>query len=284
MDKYIIVFCEGDHDIAFLSRILLIDGFVPYDKKVKDFIKPLNKLYIGALKEKKIEDSKFKFQRANALVPYAVFQKEQTLVIFHNLGGDGNILNGTADKISELYLAQNDEMLREAGEYKALTYRFLYFLDADDTGKTTRVTELNDMLKINDKSLEHCSLVSKDAYQIGCCIFHDINSPKKTGKLENILLELMPPSNEEIFQSARKFITDYTMKDSRQKKYICTNIEEKSIGKIQFREEKSIISIAGQLQFSGSSNSVIIANSDYIQKKDIINNTICTDIKTLFQI
>ena len=284
MDKYIIVFCEGDHDVAFLSRILLIDGFIAYDKKVKDFIQPLNKLYIGALKEKKIEDSKFKFKRANVLVPYAVFQKEETLVIFHNLGGDGNILNGTANKISETYLNQNDEILREAGEYKALTYRFLYFLDADDEGITTRVTELNDMLKIDKKDLEHCSLITKDNHEIGCCIFHDKKSDKKTGKLENILLDLMPPSNEKIFESARKFITEFKLEDYRQKKFICTNIKEKETGKVQFRKEKSIISIAGQLQFSGSSNSVIIANSDYIQKKDILDNYICTDIITLFQI
>ena len=61
-------------------------------------------------------------------------------------------------------------------------------------------------------------------------------------------------------------------------------MEEKVTGQVQFREAKFIISIAGQLQFSASSNSVIIANSDYIQKKDILDNKICTDIKTLFQI
>jgi hypothetical protein len=36
-NKYIIVFCEGEHDIAFLSRILFVDGFMNYDKKIKDF-------------------------------------------------------------------------------------------------------------------------------------------------------------------------------------------------------------------------------------------------------
>ncbi|WP_171899529.1 hypothetical protein [Candidatus Marithrix sp. Canyon 246] len=37
-------------------------------------------------------------------------------------------------------------------------------------------------------------------------------------------------------------------------------------GNPQFKKQKSVISIAGQLQFSGSSNAVIIANSDYIKK------------------
>jgi hypothetical protein len=28
MNKIIIAFCEGQHDISFLSRILFVDGFV----------------------------------------------------------------------------------------------------------------------------------------------------------------------------------------------------------------------------------------------------------------
>jgi len=40
--------------------------------------------------------------------------------------------------------------------------------------------------------------------------------------------------------------------------------------------------VAGQLQFSGSSNSVIIANSDYIKKADILNNAHCQNIMQLF--
>lgn len=53
MNKIIIVFCEGDHDIAFLSRVLYVHGFTPYNKKVKDFLHPLNKLYMNNLSKKK---------------------------------------------------------------------------------------------------------------------------------------------------------------------------------------------------------------------------------------
>jgi len=40
--------------------------------------------------------------------------------------------------------------------------------------------------------------------------------------------------------------------------------------------EKSIISITGQLQFSG-------ANTNYIKKSDILNNLVCKNIITMFQ-
>ena len=157
MNKYIIVFCEGDHDIAFLSRILFVSGFRTYDKKVKNFIPPLNHLYITALKNKKIEDTEFKFQRADIKVPYAVYEKENKLVIFHNLGGDGNI-KSKSHKIKDSYLELNDELLREAGGYDILNYTFLYFLDADDIGVKGRLTEMKELLELENE-LQHYKLV-----------------------------------------------------------------------------------------------------------------------------
>ena len=281
MDKYIIVFCEGDHDVAFLSRILLVNGFTPYSKKVKDFIIPLNGLYISALKNKKIEDSEFKFQRANIKVPYAVFEKDDKLVIFHNLGGDGNILNGKAHEIKDSYRELNDEIVRETKGYEVLNYCFLYFLDADDVGVEKRLSEITDLLSLTNK-LEHYEVVKKDDYEVACCVFHDSKNTNTHGKLENILLDLMIDNNENIFSNSKLFIENNSLPDSRQRKFLCTDKEEKPIHSIQFKKEKSIISIAGQLQFSGSTNSVIIANSDYITKNDIDTNVVCQKIIKMF--
>jgi len=281
MDKYIIVFCEGDHDVAFLSRILLVNGFTPYTNKVKDFIVPLNDLYITALKDKKIEDSEFKFQRANINVPYAVFQKDDTLVIFHNLGGDGNILNGKANDIMKLYLEQNDEPLRITKKYDILNYRFLYFLDADEEGVVTRLSEVSNLLSLTNQ-LEHYKVIEKDDYEISCCVFYNSEYENTHGKLEDILLDLMSPCNEVVFEESQTFINTHLLSETRQRKFVCTHEEEESRGSIQFKKEKSIISIAGQLQFSGSSNSVIIANSDYIKKSDIDSNVIFQNIIGMF--
>jgi hypothetical protein len=282
MDKYIIVFCEGDHDIAFLSRILLIHGFRPYDKKVKDFMMPLNELYMSVLRDKNIKDSKFKFQSPNIKLPYAVFKKDTTLVIFHNLGGDGNILNGKANEIFETYIEQNDELLIESGEYDKLNYRFLYFLDADDVGVNIRLSEVSNKISL-DKDLKHYQLVRKKEYEVGCCIFYDNKNPNENGKLEDLLLDVMQNNNKTIFEDSLTFIDNNNFLDTRQRKFICTNEEEKPYGSIQFKKEKSIISIAGQLQFSGASNSVIIANSDYIKKDDILKSDVCNDIMKLFK-
>lgn len=281
MDKFIIVLCEGDHDIAFLSRLLLTKGFYPYDKKVDQFFRPLKKMYIAALEKKEIKDIKFKFQRHDMRVPYAVFTKEDTLVIFHNLSGDGNILNGKAKNLVDSYLKLNDEILREADEYERLNYRFLYFLDADDQGVSTRLSEVGKILNM-ESNLDHYTLMNKDDYEVGCCIFHDSSCINENGKLENILLDLMKNGNDNIFEESQSFLEGNLLDELRQRKFVCNITEEKPDGSIQFKKEKSIISVAGQLQFSGSSNSVIIANSDYIRRNDIEENSTCQSIIKMF--
>lgn len=281
MNKYIIVFCEGDHDIAFLIRLLFVEGFTSYEKKVREFPKPLDDLYKTNLANKKIEDIEFKYQKPNQKVPYTVLFKEQTLVIFHNLGGDGNILNGKAQSIEKQYIELNDKARLEIEGYEKLNYRFLYFLDADEEGVATRITQLRE--KLEASKLQHYELSLKDNYEIGCAIFYKTDDVNTKGKLENILLELMKSENDTIFDSSQTFIEEHKHPELRQKKFICNDMDEKYDGSTNFKEDKSIISIAGQLQFSGSNNSVIIANSDYIKKEDILNNGHCQKIIKLFE-
>lgn len=91
----------------------------------------------------------------------------------------------------------------------------------------------------------------------------------------------MKPSNDSYFDNSKAFIDNNSIDDERQKEFRCHNETYKSANK--FKEKKSIISIAGQLQFSGMNNSVIIANSDYIKKVDIDANVHCQNIIKLFQ-
>lgn len=280
MSKTVVVFCEGDHDIAFLTRVLSVNGYQPYGKKVKDFDKPLNKLYIEQLAKKKIEDSEFKFQRPNHRIPYAVLTNGIDIVIFHNLDGDGNILNGKSDKIVTMYTKLNDAAIRKIQKYPPLDYRFLYFLDADNAGVAQRIDEIATLLDLTD--MPHHQLIEKETYETGFYIFHDSEHRNKNGKLEDLLLKIMPTDNEGIFNGSAEFIEQNNIDDTRQRRFVCNSHEETHQGSIQFKPQKSIIAVAGQLQFSGSSNAVIIANTDYITKADIDNNPCCNDILGLF--
>jgi hypothetical protein len=270
MNKIIIAFCEGPHDIAFLSKILFVDGFKPYKKKIKDFIKPLNKQYEMELSKKEIADKKLGFQSEYMVPSVALHKDENVLVLLHNLNGDGKATE--RNKILSMY--QNIQSDDDDFTNFNLNFRFLYFFDADEKGISTRVDEINSELNLSDK-LEHNKINTIGADEWGCYIFH---KDENSGDLEDILLDLMRTNNENIFTNSVSFLEDNKLDEDRQKEFICNDIEEKYKDRVKFKEKKSIISIAGQLQFSSMNNSVIIANSDYIKKSDIFSNSHCVDI------
>jgi hypothetical protein len=275
MNKIIIAFCEGQHDIAFLSKILFVDGFMPYNEKIKDFIEPLNKQFIKKLPNKEIGDKKLGFQSEYMVPSVALYKDENILVLLHNLNGDGKATE--RNKILSMY--QNIQSEDDDFTNFNLDFRFLYFFDADDKGIETRVNEINSELDLIDK-LEHNKVNTIGTDEWGCYVFH---KDENSGDLEDILLDLMKPSNESIFTNSLSFLTTNALTEDRQKEFICNDTEEEYKDRVKFKEKKSIISIAGQLQFSSMNNSVIIAKSDYIKKSDISSNSHCIDISKLFK-
>jgi len=276
LTNLIISFCEGRHDIAFLSRILNISGFKSYGKKLKNFPSPLNKQYEKELMSKNISDSKLGFQ-TNYKVPADALYKGDTLALFHDLGGDGKI----AERKEILSMYQKLIGKSEEDEFSSkfdMSFRFIYFFDADNIGIKPRVDALNNELGLSI-NIEHDKILKIDGYEWGCYIFH---KDENGGDLEDILVDLMTKDNESIFKSCTKYLSTNLISDERRKEYICTEECESYKSSSKFKIKKSLISVAGQLQFSGMSNAVIISNSDYIKKNDLEENIHCVNIKNLF--
>lgn len=273
MDNITIVFCEGMHDINFLSKILYVYGYKDYKKKLKDFQEPLGNLFLNIYKEQKdLEAKKIGFNTIYKVPSVAVYKEENELVLFHNMGGDNR--TNERKNVLNMYL----QLLSQEDDFSPsnLRFKFLYFLDADEEPKENRITQLNTEL---DLTLEHHVVVEHNSHKWGCYIFHKDGDG---GCLEDLLLDLMKPTNETIFENAKEFISNNTLaKDTRKCEYKPADGTYKTQQK--FKNKKSIISIAGQLQFSGMANSVIIGKSDYITKFDIENSSVCEDIMKLFQ-
>jgi len=273
MNNITIVFCEGMHDINFLSKILYVHNYKDYKKKLKEFQEPLGNLFLNIFKEQKdLEARKIGFNPIYKVPSLALFnEKNEELVLFHNMGGD----NRSSERKKVLDMYQN--LLSEEDDFSPsnLNFKFLYFFDADDSPKENRIADLNTELEL---TLEHLTILEQENYTWGCYIFHKDNDG---GCLEDILLDLMKPSNETIFDNAKVFISQNTLTEPNRKcEYKPTDGTYKTQQK--FRDKKSIISVAGQLQFSGMANAVIIGKSDYITKADIENSPICQDIIKLF--
>jgi len=273
MNNITIVFCEGQHDIAFLSKILYVHGYKEYNKKLKVFKKPLGEQYLSILREEKnISEKKLGFNPIYKIPSIALY-KDNELVLFHNMGGDGRV----TERAELLSMYKNLQAEEDDFSSFDLNFKFLYFFDADTSTVQDRLDELNQELALTQE-IEHNIILNVDSYHWGCYVFH-----KGTvgGYLEDVLLDLMKPTNETIFENTEAFISSNILNPiERRSEY--KPFSDTYNNKCKFKDKKSIISVAGQLQFSGMANAVIISKSDFIKKDDILNSNVCNDIMKMF--
>ena len=117
---------------------------------------------------------------------------------------------------------------------------------------------------------------------MGTYVFHKPHSNAfeqkniQKGTLEDQLLALMHIDNGALFQKAAKFLDANILEPERTKEYDAK--QDKYVGSKKYKPKKSQISVAGQLQFSGMNNSVIILKSDYIKKQTILQDIECKRI------
>ena len=257
--KILITLCEGPHDVAFLYRILLTEGFVNCPWKLSEFPAPLNSFLSRQATGENIDDRKLEDVR--------------------------NLVNGIRS-----FTAVTDP--------KAFTptpaqdkYAIFYLFDADDKGIEKRLSEIESELKeALSKEGTHVEIdlpangskFSHENIDYGAYIFARQN--ENCGKLEDILLPMMRQGNEKIFEDADAYLTRHydetrlcRLKIKPNEEGIITEKRQSKKGS-KYDALKSAIGIAGELQNSGSTNSVCIKHSDYLTLSKIHNDAACQEI------
>lgn len=271
--KVIAVLCEGPHDVAFLTKLLKLTGLkVCEGTKLKDFPSPMDQILTTEATKANVEE--LKLSEINyALLPSGVLKNEEDSSFFflYALGGDSRkdkrnrILSTLMDSVP-----QKGEVTELISDTKIC---IAYFLDSDDKGVEKRLNEITQEIRIVLDSgeisiTENGQITTFNGLQIGGYVFR---KDEDRGKLEDILLPLMQTDNEKIFEDAKNYIeTHYEVKRVKKKK--------------NFNEDKAIIGIAGQLQKSGTSNNVIISQTDYITLDKVNEDTKCQEIISFFQL
>ncbi|MCJ8342643.1 MAG: hypothetical protein MJH09_07325 [Cetobacterium sp.] len=262
MNKLTVVLCEGDHDISFLFRILSSNGYKEATQKICELPEPFCEDFKTKLEN---SDSKWGFY-TNVLIPNLVMKKDMDYIFFHNMRG----VDSTKQRSQ--VLSEYKELIPEGSESRFVKsyfdrYKFLYFVDADDIGSEKRRTEISAEigleLKIDDL------IKDDDEIEYGIYVFRNYENDK--GSLEEILLNILEKNEKKLYDKVDKFMKNESdqleIEGQRQKQY---NNELKCYrGQSYFNYEKSKISILGQLQFSGLSNSVIIKNSDFFKNENL---------------
>lgn len=217
-ENIIIALCEGPHDVAFLHKILKTNSFITSQNiKLVDYPRPMNQLLIQDVKKSNVEELNLQTAR-KTLLPDSVLKKDNNYIFLYALGGDSkkSIRQKILNKIVGLLPSQGKiEVIP-----KTTTLNLLYFFDADEKGKKTRLDEIQSEIKqiIGETEFkQEYSIANHNGMWLGCYIFSDENSEK--GKLEDLIIPIMSKNNESIFKSAKNYFhTHY--EESRGKKQV----------------------------------------------------------------
>lgn len=269
-----IVFCEGVHDIAFIMKIMKAHGYSEPFVSIDEYPYPLSILYVTNKNKDGV------YTRDTNKMPFAVLKNEHRMIVFHKMGGDS--FSKDIKGIVKMYEMSTIPMSLDNPD-GIERYEFFFFNDADDIGIADRVENICQIFD-GKYTMRHGEKVEKDNFYWGVYIFHNPLDEEKKGDLEDLLLSLMEPGNESLFLNSRKFLNENVLDDTRKKKYDTFKDTYTGSAKKNYKEKKSIIGVAGQLQFSGEANTVMIEHSDYITKEKIDNSAECRQIFELIDL
>lgn len=279
----IFVLTEGEHDAAFIYRILKANGVSTNHLKLKDYPYPLDELFKSGILSTPLEDLNIEVARSRFL-PSRVMKKESNILSIYRIGGDSQ-----QQRRSELIKTISSLKSSESNELQAVEEGdvfLLYFFDADDKGVKKRIEQIKEELKNsfpsseaeNINRLSNKEVVRIENIYVGGFIFTALE--KDTGLLEDALLPLMRQGNDDIFEEAEKFLaiheTTVLFKDKIT--FDETRTVKRKIGNEKYTHKKSLIGTVGQLQVSGASNTVCISKADYLTDSKIKADSTCREI------
>ncbi|MDP9768929.1 UNVERIFIED_ORG: hypothetical protein J2S99_002300 [Atlantibacter hermannii] len=274
-NKVVVVACEGQHDISFITRILHTAGFKTNNKKIKDFPIPFDTLFAGIAGKMVLADRKLGYQSPNFLLPSVALELEDKIVLLHNLNGDGRSVE--RKQLINLYseLVGDDDFSKDFN----YEFRFLFFFDADDHGVPRRLSEMTSELEMHT-ALSNGSVMAYGKHEVGCYVYHE--NDRDTGVLEDILLRHFSKKDNDLLENVSDFLHNHLLDEERTKELHVINGVEERKGASKYSEKKSKVNLFGQLQFSGMNNSVIISKSDFLRMEDIESCPQCAIIKSMF--
>lgn len=291
MNHLVVVFCEGPHDVAFIARILKCACYKTYNEKIRNYPRPLNEIFEGALKNMEFAELKID-QVSSKLLPRKILKKGEQTVLLYALGGNRqferaeSLLRAFGDINDHTQRMSSTDEIGTIGALADLKTSYIFFNDAD-LDINNELNKLNSFLRtfLGDANfnLSHNNKVEHQGSQYGAYFF---SANGQTGALEDLLLEIMKDQNELIFTKSEEFYKEHCYDDSVKKLNIsCLEnnpTESRNGKKFDKYPKKSIITIAGQLQNSGKSQVAIIDDTDYITLQKINTNTKTKEIIDFF--
>jgi hypothetical protein len=279
--KLSLLLTEGDHDAAFLYRMLKANGFTTFSKIIREFPAPLDSILATDVMNVSIPNMSIQSARTRFL-PSNVITSGESMLLIYAMQGDSTVQKRRA--LIERFRSLNTTDPAQIQVTPELDLSFLYFLDADNRGTTARLAEINTELSqvfsvpVEQLLPSNAAVVSVENIKIGAFIFS--NQGSEYGKLEDILLPMMEQGNEDVFGPAREYLSIHK-ETTLYKDHLQYNESQTEVVKVfgdKYYYEKALIGTIGQLHKAGKSNTVCISDSHYLNEDKLKGNAICQSI------
>jgi hypothetical protein len=280
----IFILTEGDHDSAFIYRILKANGAATDNKIIKEYPFPLNNFFANGVSNVSIVDLNIQ-DAGSRFLPYRVMQQGDNTFLLYTIGGDSQTEKRVGlSKAINAFNVQDPDAIQV---FKDTSIAMLYFFDADDKGVASRLHQVKEEIKVvftgaqAPEMLTNGEIYVFEDVKVGAFIFTE--EGKDTGMLEDVLIPLMRQGNDDIFGAANGFleIHEKTALFKGKLKMDGANIKKVNGQKYDYR--KSLVGTVGQLQKSGKSTTVCISDADYLDSAKILGNDICVSIYQFIQ-
>ena len=145
--QIILIFCEGPHDVAFISRVLKVIGLNSNDSmKLGDYPPPLNQFLEKEAVKSDVAGLNLSEIRNN-LLPSKTFSINESLVFLYSLGGDSKKVSRKDLFGKFIALIPYDNEISKERFTTDTELSVLYLFDADERGVSERLNDISEEIK-----------------------------------------------------------------------------------------------------------------------------------------
>lgn len=264
--KALIIFCEGAHDVAFLSRIFrTCENTTEVSEKFSVYPAPFNQFFKTNVERHAAQDLSLDMAK-KFFLPDKVFRNTEWLFLLFNSGGASQykkVKDFLKDFILLFDYAQN---FPEGAKSVIQEVKYLFFYDADHrTPNDVAVQMQKEFNSIENTSwtLNNWEIITdaKGTTQEDKALYVWANE-KGGGTLEDIILPIYKFTNADLLTKSTAFVSA-TFDWSEVGK------SNEQISKIRSSKSKAIICVAGQGKKPGAPLSAIIHDNVLASSEDI---------------
>jgi hypothetical protein len=265
----LLVFCEGQHDVAYVRMLLQeILEFKIVSLPFKELPSPFHHLFKQSVATHAAGDLSLDMAH-KFFLPETILRNKSQFILLYNCGG-----NTQYDKVRELlsdYLPIIPQARVFAEDAKEIIdhVKYLFLYDADSVGINRILEQVNHEFRVISESnffdAEWSSSSSDFGRVSGDKAVYVWGERAEQGTLEDILYPMFSLAQPSLLSKAESAIDDMFTWDVDNPDIV------KAVSEISKRK-KSVITVIGQKKKPGSSLNVIIDQSKFLRKDTLTNN------------